>query len=253
MYAKKKIGKRKRLHAKAIASRNALLVFRYFKQKSLSISSLIKLKFNYRIAIILFTFGLFSFGVLTSISNIYKTETNLNINYQSASVLGINPTVGKTQNDATPKYKGKDLRTYVLDEYFKSRNSPLYGQANLFVEACDKYKAPKDCITTVAIARHETDLCKYHNSYEMNNCMGWGGGGQYRMKFSSMQAHIDTATRVLVQGYGVDAMLNPRLMEKVFCGPQDECIGWGNRVIVLMNEIDSFSESLGVGKLSELR
>jgi hypothetical protein len=58
----------------------------------------------------------------------------------------------------------EDERAFILDEYFKANSSPLYGTGKYFVAACDQYGAPKDCITTVAIARAETDLCKYHNS-----------------------------------------------------------------------------------------
>ncbi len=158
-----------------------------------------------------------------------------------------------TYKTKSSTFKSLDKRVYVLDEYFKSRNSPLYGQAKYFVEACDKYGAPKDCISTTAIARHETDLCNYANSADYHNCMGWGGAGEHRRRYTSFQEHIDIATDVLVNQYGPSYMDDPRLMEAVFCGPQDECIGWGSRVLVFMREIDSFSESLGVGRLTDLR
>lgn len=150
------------------------------------------------------------------------------------------------------EFKTTDKRAFVLNEYFKAKNSPLVGKGQVFVDACDKYGAPKDCISVVAIAKHETDLCKYYNSAEMFNCWGWGGGGGYRMRFSSFEESVDVVTRVLVTQYGANYMRDPSLMEKVFCGPQDECIGWGNRVKIIMREIDKFSEDLGVGRLTEL-
>ncbi len=159
----------------------------------------------------------------------------------------------KTYKVHNSSFKAVDKRIYVLDEYFKSRNSPLYGQAVHFVEACDKYGAPVDCISTAAIARHETDLCNYYNSADYFNCMGWGGAGPHRMKFSSFEEHIYRATDVLVNQYGPEYMDDPRLMERVFCGPQDECINWGNRILFFMRQIDDFSESLGVGRLTDLR
>ncbi len=160
---------------------------------------------------------------------------------------------GVSSDDYNSKFKGIDKRVYVLDEYFKSNNSPLYGTADTFVESCDKYGAPKDCITLAAIAKHETDLCKYHNSAEMFNCIGWGGGGDNRLRFNNFEEMIDTSTKVLVQQYSYDMMVDPSKMETVFCGPQDECAGWGNRVKIIMNQIDEFSVSLGVGKLTDLR
>lgn len=142
-----------------------------------------------------------------------------------------------------------DKRVYVLEKYFESNKSPLVGHGAEFVAACDKYGAPKDCISLVAIAKHETNLCKYPGSADMFNCLGWGGGGSNRVKFNSYGQMIDRAMNVLVNQYGIARMEDPTLMEKVFCGPQDECIGWGNRVKIIMNNINNFSESLGVGKL----
>jgi hypothetical protein len=217
--------------------------------------------FNY-MAVIILPIGLLSFFInnynhilvraqQTSTENMLQvSDINQNINFiaSSNSLESIN-----NQSQPSSSFKSLDKRIYVLDQYFKTRNSPLYGMANLFVEACDRFGAPKDCITTAAIARHETDLCNYYNSAEMHNCMGWGGGGIYRTRFDSFKDHIDVATDVLVNQYGTKYMIDPRLMEKVFCGPDPECAGWGTRVIQFMNEIDNFAVSLGVGRLSELR
>lgn len=149
--------------------------------------------------------------------------------------------------------KSRDKRAYVLDLYFKANDSPLYGTGDLFVKACDKYGAPKDCITTVAIARNETFLCKYHNSAAMHNCWGFGGGGTDRWTFTSFPEAIDIVTNLLVNSYGNQYMIDPSKMEKVFCGPTPECVGWGNNIKYFMAEIDSFSEANGFGKLTSLR
>jgi len=182
------------------------------------------------------------------------TDLNAADPFEDAQVLGESTLLPLNNNDdVRSNAKLVDKRTFVLDQYFKSRNSPLYGHASAFVEACDKYGAPKDCLTIPAIARHETDLCKYHNSAEMHNCMGWGGAGVNRMRFPSFEQHIDIATDVLVNQYGNEYLIDPSLMEKKFCGPQDECINWGNRIKKFMVEIDDFGVNLGVGRLSELR
>ncbi len=142
--------------------------------------------------------------------------------------------------------KLSDRRGYLFDMYFKDNNSPLYGTGDLFAAACDAYGAPRDCVTVVAIAKHETDLCKYPNSIEMNNCWGWGGGGQYRQSFSTIGEGIFTVTRVLVQQYGIRYMEDPSLMERVFCGPDPECHQWGYRVRSLMTELRNFAVSKGI-------
>ena len=80
-----------------------------------------------------------------------------------------------------------DMRAYVLDEYFKANQSPLYGTGKVFVAACDKYKAPRDCTIVAAIARAETNLCRYHTSADYFNCWGFGGGNADRQYFGSWQ------------------------------------------------------------------
>lgn len=180
--------------------------------------------------------------------NAYTLENNdliISSNTNNSEVLG-------TETISVYSH-GIDERAYVFDQYFIKENSPLQGMGRKFVEACDKYGAPKDCITLVAIAKHETNLCKYQFSAEMHNCIGWGGGGSARVQFASFEEMIDRATYILVSSYGYDMMVNPSLMESVFCGKQAECTNWGNRIKSIMNDIDKYSESLGFGKLSELR
>ncbi|BCX14062.1 MAG: hypothetical protein KatS3mg085_594 [Candidatus Dojkabacteria bacterium] len=147
--------------------------------------------------------------------------------------------------------KSVDIREVVLEKYFE--NSPLSGTAHLFVEACDYYGAPRDCVTVAAIAKHETDLCRYYTSAQYYNCWGFGGPGIYRTRFNSFRESIFKVTDVLVNQYGNEYMIDPRKMEKVFCGPQDECIGWGSRIIYFMNQINNLSISMGYAPLYSLR
>jgi hypothetical protein len=146
-----------------------------------------------------------------------------------------------------------DKRAYILDQYLKANNSPLYGYGQTFVNACDKYGAPKDCMVVVAIARNESNLCKYYGSAEMHNCWGFGGGGSYRMNFGSFEESIDRVTNVLVNQYGIQYMNNPSLMERTFCGDEPGCTGWGNKIKHFMNDINAYGDSLGLGSLYSLR
>jgi hypothetical protein len=161
-------------------------------------------------------------------------------------------------NSQSPKkeviYSGaisNDIRINVLEKYFEG--SPLSGTANLFVEACDHFGAPKDCTTVAAIAKHETDLCRYYTSAQTHNCWGFGGPGVYRVKFNSFKEGIFKVTDVLVNQYGIEYMLDARKMEKVFCGPQDECIGWGSRINFFMDQINKLSIQMGYPSLYSLR
>lgn len=147
----------------------------------------------------------------------------------------------------------KDIRAHIFDLYFFENNSPLYGQGKTIVDACDHFGAPKDCIILVAIAKNETDLCKYHNSAEMHNCWGFGGGGIYRIKFNSFEESIYRVTDVLVNQYGERFILDPSLMEGTFCGVSAECTGWGAKIKQFIYEIDNFSESKGFQNLTSYR
>lgn len=148
---------------------------------------------------------------------------------------------------------GADIRTIVLDEYFRRADSPLYGYGDVFVKACVEFGAPEDCITVAAIARNESDLCKYSISADMYNCWGFGGGGTYRRTFSSFQEGIYTVTDVLVNQYGEEYIIDPRLMEETFCGDEPGCADWGSDILYFMDEINNLSIQLGYGSLYDLR
>ena len=174
-----------------------------------------------------------------NLSAVVKSNTQL----QTVKVTSIESTV-----------QAKDNSGFVLDQYFQKYNSPLFGYGNVFVKACDQYQAPEDCITVAAIAKHETNLCTYQHSAEMFNCWGFGGGGEYRMKFSSFEESINKVTQVLAQQYGRKYMIDPELMERTFCGVDDPlCAGWGDRIKVIINDINEFSKSINMGDLISLR
>lgn len=159
--------------------------------------------------------------------------------YTEAQVAGADTTVPRDRVELL------DVRAYILDQYFAANNSPLYGTGKIFVDACNNYGAPRDCVVTAAIARAETDLCKYFTSASYYNCWGYGGGGANRIIFSSWEQSIDRVTRTLVQNYGIESMNNPTLMEKVFCGSEPGCTGWGERVKYHMRQISEFPKSIG--------
>lgn len=138
-----------------------------------------------------------------------------------------------------------DRRAFILDSYFAANDSPLTGTGRLFVDACDKFGAPKDCVVVAAIARAETDLCKYSTSAKNHNCWGFGGGGVHRIVFSTWQQAIDQVTKTLVNNYGIEAMNDPTRMEKVFCGSEPGCTNWGNRVKYHMRLISEYPKSIG--------
>jgi hypothetical protein len=140
-----------------------------------------------------------------------------------------------------------DKRAWVLDEYFKTWNSPLFGYGKNFVEACDKYGSPRDCVMVAAVAANESHLCTYIMSWEMKNCWGYGGGGVHRWTFPTIEEAIDTVTMLITKTYGIEFMNNPSLYELTFCGTSEpECWGWGKAIIFFMNQIRNFALERGV-------
>lgn len=111
-----------------------------------------------------------------------------------------------------------DARALVLDKYFEKNNSPLFGYGAKFVESCDKYKAPYDCTFLPAIAYVETQLCTKGISLKQNNCWGWGGSGENRIIFSSLDSAIETITRGMVNGYGSNNLNYPERYVNIYCG-----------------------------------
>jgi hypothetical protein len=164
----------------------------------------------------------------------YKSQyPEINVSYEQFSVL----------DSSSIEINLKDYRAIVLDEYFKRNNSPLYGLGKNFVEACDKYNAPKDCTTLPAIGFVETGLCTYKPSQGQKNCWGWGGSGPNRIIFDDYPQAIDTITRRLVAGYGNNFISQPIRMQYIYCGPN--CHSWGNGVEQQRKVMNNIAKELG--------
>jgi hypothetical protein len=232
--------------------------FGFFSGKSIKILSQ---KSLFRLALFIIVAGITTFGIQYYIQNNksaeeylvqaeeieYKEESN-GIKYIQSSNNRTN--ISNNINTVSGGITYKDRRAYVLDLYFKSFNSPLYGKGQAFVDSCERYGAPNDCILVAAIAKNETMLCTYKFSAEMHNCWGFGGPDSYRMRFNSFEEGIDRVTDVLVNQYGLRYMIDPRLMEDTFCGTEDPlCANWGNQIISIRSQINNYAIELGVGSL----
>jgi hypothetical protein len=270
---KPKIGKIKKIYFSTILKRQLIKLSKFFAKLSIKSAKFTFFKLrgaNYKIGIFRL---ILLFLIATGVRTIYiQFEDTINTyivlakeqpvisqeeqNIQESVKITSSTTPSISDKNTLPVVSASpsliDTRAYILDQYFKSQNSPLYGTGRYFVDACDNFGAPRSCLSVVAIAKHETNLCKYNISAQMFNCWGFGGSGSNRMQFNSFQESINRVTDVLVNQYGVEYMIDPRKMERTFCGPQDECIGWGTRVLKIMEDIDNYSAGLGLGRLSQL-
>ncbi len=207
-----------------------------------------------KFAMILIVFVISFFSLINVKGVIQNSVNNYYVNADSSNP-DINPPIISSDNNinknsevfnSSSNATFVDKRAYVLDRYLQSNNSPLAGYGQSLVNACDKYGAPHECITVVAIAYNESHLCKYPGSAAMFNCWGFGGGGSNRIAFSSFNESIDQVTKVLAQQYGSKYMEDPSLMEGTFCGWEDGCVGWGNKIKYFMTDIRNFAATLGV-------
>lgn len=198
---------------------------------------------------IVFTISFFSVGVngFSSSFNIDNLGQDL-FNKSESSILG-----EFDNSQPYSKLNYQDKRAYIIDQYFLKNQSPLYLQGNNIVEACINFNAPKDCTIIAAIAKNETDLCNYYNSFEMKNCWGFGGGGVHRRTFNSFEEAIFTITDVLVNQYGNRYIIDPTLMQSTFCGSEPGCENWGSKIKYFVNEIDTFGKNLGLGSILDYR
>lgn len=189
-----------------------------------------------------------------SLNTAFAGQTKLDITPDiNASVLGASTEATQDVPTGERKTLTEDTRAYVFEEYFRQRSSPLQGQGQTFVDACEKYGMVRDCIGMVAVAQHETLLCNYYNSASYFNCWGFGGAGADRWRFTSFETSIDVTTQTTMRYYGNPFFTDFTNGDEYFCGPQDECIGWGQRVNWIADQIDVFAEQLGVGRLTTLR
>lgn len=194
-------------------------------------------------------------GIINSQQNVFQVTADSDklLLAQSANQYSFN--VGNKNYfppNFSPSIELVDKRVFLLDEYFRVNNSPLYGYGKVFVDKCDQYGAPHNCLVVAAIAKNESDLCKYANSADMHNCWGFGGPGIYRTNFGSFEESIDRVTQVLVQQYGVKYMINPSLMERTFCGSEEGCTGWGGKIKSIMYSINDFGIGLGLGSTLDM-
>lgn len=136
-----------------------------------------------------------------------------------------------------------DYRARILDLYFKSNESPLYGYGSAFVAACDKYGAPSDCTLLPAIGQVETGLCRTASSQKQHNCWGYGGSGVNRIIYPNFDQAIDEITRRLMIGYGRNFFIDPEIGELVYCGAH--CNTWGDKVKVYQQNIKNLAKSNG--------
>ncbi len=138
---------------------------------------------------------------------------------------------------ATGRIVTSDARQIALRQFLMDYNSPMYPYAHVFVEEADRYGL--DWRLTTAISGVESAFGTI--PVRANNAWGWKGGndGDFN-SFDTWENGIETVTRRLALGYGVD--MDPFEIEPIYCPPCGENPDslWANGVVKFMNEIDMY-------------
>lgn len=164
----------------------------------------------------------------------------------SPEVLGAQTYRVEKQNKLgtfSSKFYNSNYRAYVFDMYFEKFDSPLVGHGQNFVDACESYGAPDDCLLMVAIAKAETNLCNTPGSDAQKNCWGFGGSGTNRIVWPNYETSINEVTRRVMEGYGTRFFNDANNGELFYCGAH--CSKWGDVVNGYKAEINEFGVSLG--------
>jgi len=121
-----------------------------------------------------------------------------------------------------------DPRVPILEEYLKSKNSPLAPYADVLLEQYH-YRL------ILGISFAESNFCKVQ--IQPHNC--WGIGGTNAERYATYADGIVRANQ-LIQRYQDNGMKNPRLMHNTW-------VGWdNNRWILAVEQITEDLESRGL-------
>lgn len=134
----------------------------------------------------------------------------------------------------------EDKRVRILRAYLESKNSPMVGEAEAFVEAADTYGV--DWKLVPAITGVESTFGKFvPGSYERSSYNGWGWGvyGTQAIYFDSWREGIFTVTAGLKKNYIDKGLTDPYAMNKVYAASP----AWGWKVAFFMNDITKYEAS----------
>ena len=99
-----------------------------------------------------------------------------------------------------------DARSLILHEYLQTLDSPLQGHVSDILTAADTYNL--DFRLIVAIARQESNLCKYIPEGG-HNCWGWGIHQRGTLGFDDYTQAIWTVSKGLREDYLDDGLTTP--------------------------------------------
>ncbi len=155
--------------------------------------------FNVSLILLILSFGLLIYPVQKSA-----------ISQTDSIVLAKSLDSQNSLSDMTGKNPQKDIRTFVLQKFFRTYNSPLENEADFIVKISDTWGLDYKIIP--AISMQESGGCKKipDNSF---NCWGFGIYGKNSLSFTSYSEAISQVAKTIRESYYKDGLTNITLLE----------------------------------------
>ncbi len=129
-----------------------------------------------------------------------------------------------------------DARVFIIKNYLKKFDSPLYPYAQTLVDTADKYSL--DYRLLVAIAQQESNLCKKIPDGS-HNCWGFGIYNDLVTRFDNYPDAIDTVAKTLKTEYLDRGLTTPLKIMAKYTPPSVEIGGpWAKAVSQFMTDLE---------------
>lgn len=126
-----------------------------------------------------------------------------------------------------------DARETILQRYLYKFDTPLANYTNEIISAADEYDL--DFRLLVAIARQESNLCKYIPEGG-HNCWGWGIHARGTLGFENYQQAIWTVSKGLRENYLDDGLTTPESIMTRYTPSSNG--SWAYAVRLFMEEME---------------
>lgn len=128
-----------------------------------------------------------------------------------------------------------DARALIIDNYLKSRKSPLYGLGETFVATADRYGLDYRLLPAIAMQESNGGKILPHESY---NPFGYGIYGGKVMRFDSFESAIERVAQGLKKDYIDQGLQTPEEIMPKYTPPSLQKGGaWAIGVSSFMEEL----------------
>jgi len=141
----------------------------------------------------------------------------------------------RIEKSFTIDYKTVD-RVIVLEKFLEKYNSPLIGEADIFVRVADKLGLDYRLLPAISCMESTCGKFLIPRTY---NAWGWGIYGNNVIGFSSWEEGIEKVGEGIAKNYVAKGLTTPEKMAPVYTPPNST--NWRNGVRFFMNQMDELA------------